>query len=363
MSYTSDVIDDVVSSKFKPVVVDGEQPGYSIYDQDDKLRFFHSVKKDGNLTSQNAPLAVKITVMSPGTVISIFFEHTVVDGKGASIFYKSWSRVFKGLDLDGEHAPDYKRNYVLDLKTEEKPFNEMFVEVSSPMNEETEKIMKILPTVNGRKFCMVPFTKAKLNEMKTSANVDLPAGTFVSTNDVLTATIVKAVIKTKCTQLDIPIDSDEPVVVWRSINVRPFKLPNLTQSNTCNAVSLSWISLTVGQVMSMSVKDLGLALRSQIKKWTREKVVAEVQLRNEAQAKGLMLQYKFSRLTLVVTSLIFPGLSWEDAEFEGNPFFYVQRSASTCVGISPREGQDGNNVWWGGKQEAVELFAKTLTDL
>merc|ERR1719376_1014667 len=86
VSYTSDVIDDVVSSKFKTAVEDGEQPGYSIYDQDDELRFIHSVKKDRNLTSQNlvAPLAVKITVMSPGTVISIFFEHTVVDAQGAS---------------------------------------------------------------------------------------------------------------------------------------------------------------------------------------------------------------------------------------------------------------------------------------
>merc|ERR1719376_887023 len=66
VSYTSDVIDDVVSSKFKTVVVDGEQPGYSIYDQDDVDIFIHPVKEKMDSDALNTPLlAVKVTVFSP----------------------------------------------------------------------------------------------------------------------------------------------------------------------------------------------------------------------------------------------------------------------------------------------------------
>ena len=368
MSYTSDVIDDVVSSKFKTAVEDGEQPGYSIYDQDDVDRFLHPVKEkmEPDLGSPDNPLmAVKVTVMSPGTVIGVCIQHGVVDGQGELLFVKAWSRVFRGLGLDGEYAPDNTRSFGVGLKTDEEPLTDRYTLVTSrENNKETEKLMEILSTSAGRQFCIIPFTKAKLAEMKSRSSVDLPGGSFVSTNDVITATVIKAVIKTKCSQFEIPVDSQEQVVVWRGLNLRSFSIPQLTSTNTSNATANMWLYLTVDQVMTMSVRDIALALRARMKEWTKEKLMAEIQWRQNAETSGLKVQFKVNRLSFNVSSLIFPNVGVEDYDFGCKcGIFEFSLLNPICVYMTPRPGQDGVNVWWSGQRQALETFAKTITSL
>ena len=362
--HTDGVIDDV-ASRFLPCIEDSDSPGISCYQKDylESLMPSSKAHMDPDPVNPDVPLfAVKITVMSPGTVVAILLQHGVVDAESTLFFMTSWSRVYRGLELVG--SPDHNRRFALDAHTSKTPITVNYTVSSSQGEKESPMSSKLMPKIMGSEANIIPLTKSRLVKMKANASRDLPSGTFFSTDDLITALAWKAFVKARCSQLGISNESEETTVLFRVLNIRSRLEPELSHNLFGNAITVMRIERTVKQVMSMSLTELALVLRSIVQEWTSDQIVAQIKWMKEVQSSGSKLQNKSSNmlLTFLVSSWVFTSVTWEDIDFEATPLFYEQRCHVPFVSVlTSRPGRNGVNVWTSGQQEAMDIFIKEFT--
>ena len=318
------------------------------------------------MTPEVPLFAVRIThFASGGTVIGVLMQHLVMDGISVVNFMANWSQLFRVVPL--QPLPNHDRSTVLDElaasadTTKLGAFGHYAVLPVDETGPPPPAFAGVMPKIAGPAVCMVPFNNNTLQQMKQAASVDMPDGLFVSTDDVLTATVWKAMCTMRCAQLDLAADSTEPTTVSRACQFRQKTVPPLGAGYCGNAVGSVCTQLPVCDLLAMSVQAVALKLREDISGVTSEVVGAGAQWMREQQQAGGKISPDFDplALTFVFSSWCF---DWESANFNALPIRFDHGALVPIVcTFSTRPSRDGVDVYASGPLRSLETFAESLT--
>jgi hypothetical protein len=362
---------------------------------------------DPDKVSPEAPLlAVKISSFSSGgSAIGLLAQHGVIDADGQIAFVRAWSQRFRGVAFDP--PPIHDRGMVNRLATavglrvtvgaagdaklavvtasdlRQSPAGDATADadtlvaskpsglhVSVGAASEAPKppaFFALMPKIGGASVCVVPLPAALLAQMKCAASAALSGGgaepPFVSTDDVVTARVWKALCAMRCTQVGLASDSGEVATCMRPCNFRTRTTPPLGAGYFANAVTAVRSALPVCALLSMSVGEVAKQLRADlVHDITNESIAARAAWLRRVCLAGCTTAQTFDAqaLTCIVSSWRF---DWEAANFHATPVGLDHGAHVPIVSvITPRPGGDGLNVYASGTQESLEQFARLLVD-
>ena len=260
--------------------------------------------------SPDVPLfAIKVTYFKGGgTAIGILIFHCILDAAATFQFIENWSRCYRGLDL--QPKPLHDRAAVTRLPTtkaaSEQAENEFAknIQVVAQAEKYVPAFAAMMPKIGGKHACVVPCPGDELKAWKASATAQLPSDVpFVSTDDVVTARVWQAMVKLRCAQVGLSLESDEPTTIMRAVNVRTRTKPPLGEGYCGNAVFGVWTVLSVRDCLSMTPGHLAARLRATINSWTPDRIAAKAQWEQAHHEKGSHTKTAFDRfaLTFVVS--------------------------------------------------------------
>ena len=322
---------------------------------------------DPDAGSPDVPLvALKITTFARGggTALGVLLQHGVADADAQIAFVRNWSRVFGALALDP--PPVHDRG--LGLPSPSPPGEcrlarpAHFSVLSLPPGEPySPPFLAVMPRIAGPEVCVVPLPAAALAAWKAEANIGLAEGAFVSTDDVATARVWRALCQMRCAQLGLSPDSEETTTCSRACNFRRRASPPLSAGYCANGVGQFWSDLPVKDLLASSDAQVALRLRADLQACTPEIIAARACWLREQQRAGRKTAFAFdaNALTFIVSSW---GFDWEGAIFGGaKPVCFDHGALVPIVAVlTPRPGGDGLNVYVSGPQASLEQFASHL---
>lgn len=321
---------------------------------------------DPDAGSSEAPiLKVKITLFpAGGTAIGMLAQHSVVDAEAAVAFFRNWSRVFRGLDLDPK--PNHERTLVNQLSSGsfakgEKPAN--FKARAVPPGEQVvPAFAPLMPKINGTRTVAVPLSRGRLQEMTEAAKAEIAEGDYISLDDVLTAHVWQALVRMRCEQVGLTIDSEETTTLCRAFNIRRRTDPPLGAEYFANGATQIFTELTVKALCATSPSAVARKLRASIGEHSSEETAALLQwyrARHEEGCKTPLVFDKFA-MTFVVSS--WTGFDWEGVDFDAKPVCFDHGALVPFVAVfTSRPQGDGVNVYTTGTHESTEHFSRLLT--
>ena len=206
----------------------------------------------------------------------------------------------------------------------------------------------------------MPLPKCTLRSLKSAMSAGLPPGSFVSTDDVVTAHVWRALCAVRCAQLGLPTDSDLPTTCCRSCNFRRRTDPPLGDGYCGNGVSHVWTELTVRELLSMPPSSVAQRLRASLQSFRPETVGSRAQWLRHAQQAGCRTALVFDphALTVIFSSWVF---DWEGADFGAAPVAFDHAAHTPVVVVFvPRPQGDGLNVYASGPTDAMGQLAGLL---
>lgn len=317
---------------------------------------------DPDSGSPEAPLlSVQLSIFSSGgTAIGLLVQHGVLDADAQINLVRNWSLVHRGLPMDP--MPVHERRCLVDSEAphggSKKPdrFNMKVVPEGVKAMPEFAPVMG---QIMGDTAVLVPFSADALARLKTAALACLPRGEFVSTDDLLTAHIWRALAVVRLHQGLAAADKVSTLI--RACNFRG--RIGLPPGYCANGVCQVWSELAVGDLVSMPPIETARKLRAALAAHTE----ADVQQRTKwlvAQHKAgfeTKLQFDADALSFIVSSWGFP---WWEANFGGStgvPVAFDHGAHVPIVSvIIPRKPGEGAVVYHSGTRSAVEAFAAAL---
>jgi len=333
---------------------------------------------------------IKITTFltgGGGTAVGILVMHSVMDADAIFAFMRNWSRAFRKLPLD-DPVPVNDRGFmdaiapgeVVDYKDDAdsgdgdgkatlEPAPENFkVQVpAAGAPPAPPAFAGVMPKIAGPSVCAVALTKSILKRFKADAasSGDVPAGSFVSTDDLVTARAWRALCRMRCAQLGLALDDAELVTTCsRAVNFRKRASPPLPPGYSGNGVCQVWTEAKVSELVASSVPLVASWLRASLSANTAEDVAQRTRWLRRAQRRAPSskptLQFDANALTFILSSW---GFDWQGAEFgEGVKAARFDHTAHVPIVsvIVPRPGGDGVTVYASGPQASLEEFARLL---
>ena len=336
---------------------------------------------DPDAGSPDVPLcAIKITTFTGGggggTAIGLLLQHAVGDADTQMCFMRNWARAYAG--QPPETPPVHDRMLICRLAPAgdgpiDDPPCEAHLEVIEPgAPPAPPPFAGVMSRISGPCSCIVPLPKALLAAWKATAIDALPAGAFVSTDDVATAAVWQALCAMRCAQLDLPTTATDAAdgggdalstCCSRAVNVRARTEPPLGAGYCANGVSQVWTSMPVTELLVASRAHVALTLRRDLQAFTPAAVASRAQWLAKHQHGGARTAMRFDAqaLTFVVSSW---GFDWEGATFgapSAPPVAYDHGALVPLVAVFvPRPRGDGLSVYASGPQASLEQFARLL---
>ena len=351
----------------------------------------HKEKMDPDSGNPDAPLmAIRCSFFAEGggTAIAISLQHGVGDAESHMAFMVSWSRVYRGLNLD-DPVPFHDRtkfftnsiDNLLDIANgnddggdndnKEKKYEGLNIDrikTVQPGEKSMPEFLPVMGQIMGKNVCVIPMHKTTLNDMKSIASEGLNGSDrYVSTDDVLSAKIWRAMCKVRCKQVGVNLnDADEQTTLNRAFNIRNRTNPPLPEGYTGNGVTNISLTMSVNELcITLPIQEIALRLRASILNHTHEKIVTLVKYHKKEQVNGAKTQTIFDAkaLTFIISSWNFPKSSWELADFNSKPICYDHACIVpvVCV-LTQRANSDGMNVWHSGTEEAVNEFVALMNE-
>ena len=317
--------------------------------------------------SPEAPLmSIKISLFPQGgTAIGLLAQHAVVDADAIICFMRNWSLAFRGLPLDP--PPVHERALIEQLSLGDLPLDEkpgaFKVTATLPATPPSPPpFAGVMPRIAGPTACVVPMPKAALLALKASAGSAelLPAGAFVSTDDLVAARVWQSLCAVRIAQLGLPADSDERTTISRASNFRSRTEPPLGAGYCANGVSQVWTEATVAELLSATTTAVALWLRTSLRAHSSTIVAARAAwLRRQLQAGCRVAQEIDAKaLTFIVSSW---GFDWQAANFGAEPVCFDQGCNVPIVSVmAPRPHGDGLHVYATGPRASLEQFARLM---
>jgi hypothetical protein len=118
----------------------------------------------------------------------------------------------------------------------------------------------------------------------------------------------------------------------------------------------------VRELLSMTAQQVALRLRATIHRNSAGSIAAQAQWQAQQQSEGNRTRCQFDALalSLIVSSWLF---DWEGVAFgDTTPACFDHGCLLPIVAeLTPRPRGAGTNVWYSGKQDALEHFVECLT--
>jgi shikimate O-hydroxycinnamoyltransferase len=337
---------------------------------------------DPDRGSPEAPLlSLKLTTFAGGgTAIGVLAQHGVVDADSMIRFMAQWSLAFRGQPL--LPTPVHERCFVpgsadaaspsasegapsLAQRAEGDKPADLRVDVSPAGEQRPPPFARVMPLINGAQSCVVPFAPPTLAAMKSAASALLPPGAMVSTDDVLTAHLWKALCRMRCAQLDLDVESAElSTTCSRASNFRKRTEPPLADGYCGNAVCQVWTSMSVRELHTTPAAAVAQQLRATLQAHTASCIAARARWLNRMHRDGFQVRPAIDEhaLTFIVSSWRF---DWESASFGDAPPICFDHGALVplVANIVPRPKGGGLNVYASGPQASLEQLGRLLREL
>ena len=283
---------------------------------------------DPDVGSAEAPL-LKVKIIhfpAGGTSIGLLAQHGVVDAESAIQFMVQWSRIHREKGFDP--VPQHDRTSFLDTlehgdvefgddKTPPAGANLFCTPAGAPPSPPAfaRHMKSIMGEKQSARAAIIPFTRAICAQWKAAANVGLPEGEFVSTDDIITARCWQALCVMRCKQVGVPRDSRElETTCNRAWNFRLRTRPALGAQYFGNAVGGVHTKMKVGELLSMTPAEVALKLRASLNAVSSQDVAARGKWMRARHAEGATTKqcWDENALSFVVSSWNF---RWEDVKF------------------------------------------------
>lgn len=330
---------------------------------------------DPDTHSPNAPLlSIKITLHENGTTIGVLLQHGLVDAQAQMSFMTRWSRRFRNLSF--ENLPSHERNNVggdnqstndqdgtVDADARS---GKLRLKLVDPGVASIPEFAPVIGKIMGDAACKISFSVDEMREFKNGCQKEIKNdGSFVSTDDVITAKVWKALCLSRCKQLGISHDSRaHRCTCLRALNLRNRVVPSLSSTYCGNAVINFPTVLDVCDLLSWSVCEVALALRANIKKYTPKRIAALHKWAKAQQQADKKIKYTFDSngLSFIISSWIFPDEGWRDVNFNSVPVCFEHGCFAPIVtNFTSNANGDGIDIWTSGTSEAVDCFSSFLT--
>lgn len=325
------------------------------------------VGMDPDPCTADAPLLkIQITFFAGGgTAIGQLGMHGAVDASSQIQFFASWARVYCHLPVDP--APDHVRSAATELSAgcPAEELSDLFKSRAVAAGEKAvPEFAPVMPKISGEVVTCVPFPKKQLSTLVEAARAGYPEGARISTDDVLTAHVWKALAVARCEQLGLSLQSEEVLgqvtTCQRAFNVR--KRTALGASYFGNGVTQVWSELTIKELcVELNAAQVAQKLRRDLQAVTPEVVARRVQWYKAQQEQGCKTPAIFDQyaLTFIVSSWMF---DWEAADFHAKPVAYDHGALVPIVcNYTARPDGDGVNVYTTGTQAAVKRCSELLS--
>ncbi len=219
----------------------------------------------------------------------------------------------------------------------------------------------VMPKIMGPSACAVALPRAVLARLKAGDSAQVPAGQFVSTDDVVTARVWQAMARHRCTQLGLTPETCEDVTTLaRAWNFRNRVDPPLDDGFCSNGAVGIYTRMPVRELVSASPVDVALRLRAALQAATpataRVGRLARWLQKHHANGCRVKADFDAQALTFIVSSWRFP---WEEVNFGSAPRCFDHGAHVPIVAVlAPRRFGDGLTVYHSGL--GVEAFAADL---
>jgi hypothetical protein len=347
---------------------------------------------DPDSGNPDAPLlAVKITnfEVGGGTAIGLLVQHGVFDGEAEVRFVTHWAQSYRGLEL--APPPVHTRCFVEPSATAAVPDGPppagFKVRALVAGEQAPPEFLPVMPMINGPMVCAVPLSQATLAAWKADASAALPTapvgavaeaaphgdgaagdgagdgaaafGSFVSTDDVLSARVWKAMCRMRLAQVGLPEDCEEVTALGRAVNFRQRTTPPLGAGYVGNAAASVTTELTVKELLTLPVAEVAAKLRAAVQAHGAPDIATRAAWLSTVFRRGARARPVFDRhaLTFIISSWQFP---WEDCHFgEGaRPVAYDHGALTPIVAvITSMPKAEGVLVYTSGPKESLEAFA------
>ena len=345
-----------------------------------------------DVTSSSVPvMAVKVTVFEPGTVLGVVMLHGVGDAQSMLNFMVHWAAEYRGVPRQQIVRPDYSMDVcdscpadmdrifeneykILPVMSVKPSAESMKSKGQNGLNKSSAISTPDTPPPDkdaaASHACVIPVTKTTLTAWKFAAKQELLPGTFVSSDDILTAHVWRTMCRIRCAKLGIPTNSSDQTTMIRAINLRSKVSPPLAPGFFGNSSLPTWTVLSVQQLLAMSPVQVALHLRSALQAWTTDRLSAHLKWISEHQKRQSIIvpKVKANCFTFMISSWNFSSVSWESVDFDCRPFSFHQDMvgqlphASFPLGVmTSRPGKDGFNVATSGPEDDMEEFMTLMT--
>ncbi|XRB09742.1 transferase [Pycnococcus provasolii] len=318
-------------------------------------------------------MRVQLTTLKDGGIaVGILVQHAVMDAAAIMVFMRNWAQAVQNLPLhpepvyqhrelehDGDDSDD--KNNDNDNDNEEVRHGFMCFPADGPTP--MPPFAGLMEKINGPCVCVAPFPQRVLRQLKASASVSVSVTpdqeTFVSTDDLVTARVWKALCAMRCEQLSLSKDDSSITTCQRACNFR--KRMQMPPTYCGNGVDEVRTELSVRDLLAMPVVEIARRLRADLRALTPDVIMRRSRWMQKQYVKLGNLSKRTmeaNALTFIVSSWRF---DWEGVNLMGTPVAYDHGALVPVVAvITPRPRGDGIHVYASGSRQHLEIFANEL---
>ena len=203
---------------------------------------------------------IQLNFVSGGLLVNFCMMHTAMDGNGLGQVVRQFAAIMRGEKLSeiDVMAGNLDTNQALPSL----PDGEPCLEVHKRMLKDPNAIDDGHPDPTVEfKWAYFDFPPAKAIELKEAASKKCPRGTWITSDDAVTALIWRAITRVRSTNLDMSLTS----TMARAANLRGKLDPPLPASFLANCVVALFTDVKLSNLVNeMDLSDVAILLRQEI---------------------------------------------------------------------------------------------------
>jgi len=309
-------------------------------------------------------LAIRLTYYKDATVICLCAQHAAVDFGGMIKFLKALSDVYGGGELPESTTPQPTASTSsTSLPSLVSPKPHALLVTSTPGNapQQPPPFARVAPRIMGDSVVVYPLAKTTLMAMKSIVSAAAPVG--ISTDDVVTALVWRALLKLRLHQLDDLDTEGLSTTLSRAWSFeRGATAVEGAVCNSGNTVTQCCSVLLISELLAAPIATVATHLRNTLIARPTH-FCEETAFLNVEREKGNVCKQTFDEnaLTFIVSS--WRAWRWEDCCFEGTaPAQFDHGCNVGVVSVMVSDGGGGVNVYHSSSRENCEYFANAMDE-
>ncbi|OAY80295.1 Shikimate O-hydroxycinnamoyltransferase [Ananas comosus] len=290
-----------------------------------------------------------------GMALGFAIHHLAFDGRGASLFIQTFSRIARGADLASLPPPFFDRTLLRARSPPSVLFDHSDSTAFSDSNANNDNTAAAAAIVSPVVTAHLALSKSQLQSLKSRCgSATGPATPRVSTFRAVVAHVWR------CACIARGLAGDVQTELYLPVDVRARLVPPLPAGYIGNAGIRTKAVLTVDELISSSFADIAETIQNAVDRVNDDYVRSFIDHLDTADANTLSRRGALPRTSLCAISWL--GMPMHDADFGwGEPEFMsrAQMYGSGYVYLMSTPGNEGGvSVILGLENESMRLFKK-----